>query len=369
MKKDVESTYSTGQGRQYNQRMKHFKLYQSLLKETDESNYKTMDEITAHFEKMAINTERKSIYKDIEELNIMALMTSEGLSYDDAACELQLHPEKAMIQYRRKRGYHVVHPPLTPEDARLLTECVHTARFVSPQKAEKLVKTICGMVSKNHAQRIMHEPFAVARVKPGNEQVFKNVDLIHVSMQKSKEHAPEKIKFTYLKCTIQNVTKKVDRRHGEEYVVSPHAIMINEGNYYLLGVDEKGKLRTYRIDRMRYVKLTGEPREGTEETENLKGYLSDYYSRVFSMYGGRCEFVRIRFTNDLLDTVVDRFGRYASFSEDDSRHFIVSLKVEVSPMFFGWLCGFGNKAKLLSPSSVIEEFTKHLAKMQELYQN
>jgi hypothetical protein len=37
-------------------------------------------------------------------------------------------------------------------------------------------------------------------------------------------------------------------------------------------------------------------------------------------------------------------------------------------MFFGWLCGFGNKAKLLSPSPVIEEFEKHLSKIQGLYQ-
>ncbi len=369
MKKDVEPTLSTSQGRQYNQRMKHFMVFQQLLQKTDETHCLTMDEIIAHFEKNGINAERRSIYKDIDELNVIALMEREGMSYDQATCELALHPEKSMIKFKRKNGYYVDIPPLTAEDARLLTECVHTARFVTPQKAEKLEKTICGMVSEHHAKKIMHEPFAVARVKPENEQVFKNVDLIHAAMQKSKEHEPEKIKFTYLKCTIQNVTKKIDRRHGAEYVVSPHAIMIDEGNYYLLGVDERGKLRTYRIDRMRYVKLTGEAREGTEETQNLKGYLKDYHSRVFSMYGGRCEFVRIRFTNDLLDTVVDRFGRYASFSEDDSKHFIVSLKVEISPMFFGWICGFGKKAKLLSPSPVIEEFTQHLAKMQELYQN
>jgi predicted DNA-binding transcriptional regulator YafY len=86
------------------------------------------------------------------------------------------------------------------------------------------------------------------------------------------------------------------------------------------------------------------------------------------MYTGRRELVRIRFTNDLLDSIVDRFGNYASYLTEDSRHFTVSVSVEVSPMFFGWLCGFGNKAKLLSPSPVIEEFTKHLAKMQELYQ-
>ena len=52
------------------------------------------------------------------------------------------------------------------------------------------------------------------------------------------------------------------------------------------------------------------------------------------MYGGRCEFVRIRFTNDLLDTVVDRFGRYASFSEDDSRAFHCIVEGRGQPHVF-----------------------------------
>ena len=86
------------------------------------------------------------------------------------------------------------------------------------------------------------------------------------------------------------------------------------------------------------------------------------------MYGGRRETVRIRFINDLLDTVHDRFGEYASYFRDDAKHFTVTVTVEISPMFFGWLCGFGKKAMLLSPSPVIEEFTQHLAKMQGMYQ-
>jgi predicted DNA-binding transcriptional regulator YafY len=85
------------------------------------------------------------------------------------------------------------------------------------------------------------------------------------------------------------------------------------------------------------------------------------------MYGGRRENVRIRFVNTLLDTVYDRFGDYASYFIEDDRHFTVSVSVEISPMFFGWLCGFGNKAVLLSPDAVIEEFLKHVDKMYEKY--
>ena len=145
-------------------------------------------------------------------------------------------------------------------------------------------------------------------------------------------------------------------------------MVIDNGNYYLRGIDErfqKKDLRSFRLDRMRNVKLLQELRTETEETKDLD--MHDYTRHVFSMYGGRRETVRLQFINDLLDTVHDRFGSYASYFKVDAKHFAVSVTVEISPMFFGWLCGFGKKAKLLSPDPVIEEFTQHLAKMQELY--
>ena len=65
------------------------------------------------------------------------------------------------------------------------------------------------------------------------------------------------------------------------------------------------------------------------------------------MFGGERERVSIRFVSSLLDTAVERFGRYnVSYSRADDHHFNVSADVEISDQFFGWLCGFGTKAKL-----------------------
>ena len=357
-------------GRKPNQRMKHIFVLHYLMEHSDEQYPVRLQEIEEALKENGISAERKALYKDIEEINIVQLMVREGVSFDEAVEMLLEDPEEYQtVRYRKKRGYYMARRPLELTDARLLAECVHTARFVTERESAFIVKGLGSFLSEHQRNSIQHEPFAVAREKTNSAQVFTNVDVIHAAMVQSADHAPEKIRFKYLKCTIQNVNELVKRRHGEFYIVSPHAIMINEGNYYLLGIDDKGKkLRTYRIDRMVYVKAIGEAREGNADTENLKEYLTDYYRRVFSMYGGRRELVRIRFTNDLLDTVVDRFGDYATYLEEDKRHFIVSVAVEISPMFFGWLCGFGNRAKLLSPSPVIEEFTQHLAKMQELYQ-
>ena len=363
-----------GKGRKHNQRMKHFLVLQYLLEHSDENHHVKTEDIVEYLkEECGIYTERRSVYKDIQEINIAYVMIEEGVCLERAFRMLEEDPELETIRYKKKSGFYVARRALSLEDAKLLAECVHTTRFVTERGTKFIVNNIGRLLSEHQRKEILHDTFAVARVKTNNTQIFTIVDTIHEAMAQAKDgkaHTPEKISFQYLTCTIQNVGQKAERRHGERYVVSPHAIMINEGNYYLLGIDDKNKrLRTYRIDRMRGVRLTGDTREGNSETDHLKEYLETYPQRVFSMYGGRRELVRIRFTNDLLDTVVDRFGNYAGYFTEDSKHFTVSVSIEVSPMFFGWLCGFGKKAKLISPASVIEEFTQHLAKMQELYQS
>ena len=92
-----------------------------------------------------------------------------------------------------------------------------------------------------------------------------------------------------------------------KYTVSPYKLLINDGNYYLLAFDDYAQdMRTYRVDRMKGVDRTGEPREGAEAFAAID--LKTYTKRVFSMFGGKQERVTIRFINPLLDAVVDRFG-------------------------------------------------------------
>ncbi len=49
----------------------------------------------------------------------------------------------------------------------------------------------------------------------------------------------------------------------------------------------------------------------------------------------------------LANVVIDRFGEDIRMIQDDERHFIVHTDIEVSPQFFGWLCGLVKGARLL----------------------
>ena len=161
----------------------------------------------------------------------------------------------------------------------------------------------------------------------------------------------------------------VDRRKGALYKVSPYRLLINDGNYYLLAFDDRSQeMRTYRVDRMKGVTLTGEPRDGEEEYAELAKDIGNYTQRVFGMFSGKRVRLTLRFVNSLLDTAIDRFGtKGLNYSKVDENHFTVNPEVELSDQFFGWLCGFGNKVKMIAPDFAIEDFTAYLDKIRTVY--
>ena len=360
-------------GRKANQRMKHYILLQYLLDHSDENNFIKAKQIEDHFkDNCKISAERRSIYRDILEINAAYIMREELCDFNEALDILNEEPSRAMIQYKSRKGYYVARRPISTSDARLICECIYTSRFVSVRKAKALVKGICSLMSEYHENDIKHDMFAIDRLDLDADSIFDSVDIIHKAMASNSYHYPEKISFKYIKYELSGLKPKpVDRRRGKPYTVSPYQILIDNGNYYLLAIDDGSKsktLRTYRIDRMHDIKLTGEHREATAETQDIDAFLDTYTQRVFSMYVGERVHVEIQFIESLLDTFVDRLGEERPiYSRVDDKHYKVSVEVEVSPMFFGWLAGFGRKAKLLSPSRVVDAYREHINKISEMY--
>ena len=83
------------------------------------------------------------------------------------------------------------------------------------------------------------------------------------------------------------------------------------------------------------------PREGAADAAQLD--LSAYSQKVFSMFSGEEQTVRLRFANHLVGAVLDRFGKDVIVVADGPEHFKVTLNVVTSPKFYAWLFGFGTE--------------------------
>ena len=366
--------FEGGHGKKANQKLKPYLVLQYLLRQSDENHVVSAENIVGYLqETCGIYAERRSIYRDIEEINKAMLIVEYEIDVHEAEERLEEDEEEKLVIYdKSKKGFYVRQRHYDPHDIRLLAECVYSAKFLSAGQAERLATVVCEFVSEAQAKEIRHDAFLTDRVKTDNKGVLNSISTINDAMSKELDglrHEPEKISFQYLKYSIKDVGQQVERRKGMKYTVSPYKLLINDGNYYLLAFDDYAQdMRTYRVDRMKGVNRTGEPREGAEAFAAID--LKTYTKRVFSMFGGKQECVVIRFINPLLDAVVDRFGNDKSnvqYAKVDDTHFSVTTQVEISDQFFGWVLGFGKKAKLIGSDKAVEQFRAYLDKVREMY--
>lgn len=364
-----------GHGKKPNQKLKPYIVLQYLLKNTDEDHVATASDIILYLNNCGIYAERRSIYRDIKDINKVAYL----LEYDDE-CEdifeaeeaVENDSEKLVIYDKSKKGFYVRQRHFELSDIRILASCVYSAKFIPESQVNDLINVICEFVSKPQAKKIKQDVFLTDRIATNNKQTILNIEKIQQAMSKTldgEKHNPEKISFKYLKYAIRgNVHQQTDRRNGERYIVSPYHLLINDGNYYLLAFDERYKeMRTYRVDRMKGIERLNEPREGKAIFEKID--IKTYAQRTFSMYGGETQRITIQFAAPLLDTVVDRFGaKNVIYGKVDKDYFTINAPIAVSEQFFSWLCGFGKRAKILEPAPVVENFKEFLGKISSLYE-
>ncbi len=360
---------ANGSGKRNNQKLKPYLVYNYLLKKSDFEHPIAASEIVSFLEECGISAERRSIYKDIKEINRAFYINENDCTIEEADEALEDEEERLVVYDSSKKGFYVKQQHYELDHIRILAECVYAAKFIDEKRAKNLVEVMCGLVSENQAKTIRQNVYLIDRIKTSNSLVHYNISTINDAMSTSiygEEHEPEKISFKYLKYSIQNIKQQVERKGGERYVVSPYQLLINEGNYYLLAFDDRSKeIRTFRVDRMKDIKRTGEWRDGEKEFAKID--LQTYTQRFFSMFNGYKELVTMRFVASLLDTVVERFGTNPTYISVDKHHFTVATQVEVSDQFFGWLCGFGSKVVIVSPQSTIDAFNTFIDKIKSKY--
>ncbi len=360
---EEKSNNRENSGRKYNQRMKPYLILQYLLRKTDREHTVSAEKIAKDYliAECGISAERRSIYNDIKEINIAMYINEYGGDVEEAEEAIANGEFEFIVYDKHKKGFYVAERHFDVDDMRLLAQCVYSTKFVSKAKADKLIDVICDFVSEYEAETIRQDSFLTDRIKVNNNRIIYNISTINTAMSKSR-----KISFKYLTYAVGgNMDKQTERK--KSYIVSPFKLLINESNYYLIAFEQaSGKIKTYRVDRMKDVVLIDEAREGEEAFSALD--IQTYPQRTFSMFGGKTERVTIRFINPLLDTVVERFGNSARYLKADDNHFTVNAEVCISKQFFSWVCGFGKGAKIVSPPAVVDEFKGYLKDISGMYE-
>lgn len=308
-----------------NQKLKLLYLRDYLRQSTDAAHPVTVQKLIDFLASKDIHAERKSIYDDIRTLNEYG----------------------TEILYRRGKhgGYYVAQRDFELSELKLLVDAVLSSRFLSPKRSAELIKKLAALSSAHESELLRREIVLAGRVKTTAEDSFVNVDAIHEAIHKNS-----RIAFRYFDWGT-DMKKKF--RDGE-YQASPYALLWDDENYYLIAHTEKHGLTHYRVDKMENIRLTWEKRVFTEETKKFDP--AAYSREVFGMYRGERKRIKLRFENALAGVVIDRFGRDVMLIPDGKEHFTLTVDVSVSPNFLGWIAGFGGRAAVVFPQSIVEEY-------------
>ncbi len=358
--------------------MKPYLVYQYLLRMTDENHVVTAEQICGFLNELGVYAERRSIYKDIDSINdaIWILENQDEIDIKEdiietlnSAKEEGIY-EKVIIYDSHRKGFYVSRRKYEVSDIRLISECIYSSKYISQAEAERFVDIMREFVSDYQAEEIHTDAFVVNRVRTLNKATINNIATLNDAMSKEiygEKHVPEKISFKYLKYNISDLDNMIERKDGAIYVVNPFKLVINDGNYYLLGFDDDiGLMRTYRVDRMKSLKRIGIDREYDKEFYKID--LNTYIQSTFSMFRGKKENLMLRFRMSLLDTAIEKFGKkMARYTKNDDHHFTVSVDIEVSDQFFGWLCGFGTGVQIIAPKEIKDQYKVYLEKILNKY--
>lgn len=344
-----------------NQKFKSLLVAQVLLKRTDNEHAIKTSDIISYLEEYGISAEAHSVQRDIRMLNELFEIDTDPEIYVDERERLNY-----FIEYdKSQHGYKITNRPYNFNELRLLADCIHSAKFISEKQSKDLLQTVYSLCSKPQEEEIKKKVYLVGRTKgkTRNDRMLRSIQRINEAIK-----ADCQIEFQYMKYTIQDRANQVSKRNGEAYRYSPFALLINEGNYYMIAADQRGrKLYHFRVDRMKGVKLVCEERTGKDLYKNFD--IENYTHRVFSMYGGEEMDIKLRFENRLLDTVIEQFGTGSDvfYGYDDEKHFIIRTKIEVSSQFYSWLCRFGTQVKIISPQNAVEGYTEYLKEIADSY--
>ena len=307
-----------------NQKLKIFYILDYLERNSNEKNPVRASDLIAMLDRNHnISCDRKTVYSDI--------------------AALQQYGVDIVSLPGKNGGYYIASRNFELPELKLLIDAVQSNRYLTEKKSKELIEKLCSQCNEQDAKLMRRTVLVSGRVKSMNETIYYNVDAIQEAIAQNKQ-----ISFRYFDWDFGGKRKYREK----EYLASPYGLCQDHENCYLLAFSSRHGITSYRVDRMTDIQLSEENRIPCPELTGKA--LHDHANRLFQMYSGDALDVKMRFHKSLLNVVIDRFGKDIMLIPDGEEHFNFTVKVAISPMFLSWVIGFGAKAKILYPQSVVD---------------
>jgi len=308
----------------YSPRRKLLELKDILYEDTDENNGITMKEILNKLQAVCgTKPDKKTVYTDLDVL-------------EDYGMDI-VRPHGRATEYRLIRGEN----ELSCVEIKMLIDTVQASHFLTKKQADGIISKLRRLCSKHERKTLNHEVIIANHAKSDNRHILYTMDQIHVAIETNKQ-----IRFQYY--TYDMYKRKEYHHFGNEYRVSPFALIYHQGLYILVAIPAKDtRIRFYRIDRMENVVISRADRLHEEVFNEID--IDRFTSGTFGLRASEVRDVTLRCHKSLVDTIMDRFGADVPFTIVDEKYFEITVPAVMNSDFYGWLVSLGGRISIIAP--------------------
>lgn len=232
-------------------------------------------------------------------------------------------------------------------ELRMLIDSVLFSKNISRSQAKRLIEKLKNLGSNQFSAKATHIANLPELQHSDNTRVMLNLDVINDAISKNK-----KISFVY---NSYDENLKLKPRRKEIYIVSPYQMAAANGFYYLIcNTDGHDNIVHYRIDKMTDVKMLKLPAKNKNQIAEFIGggfNLPKHMAEHIYMFSGESVFVKFWADKNILDAVVDWFGKDFKILQKTSDKILINVKVNETAMKF-WTMQCGEYVEIISPETL-----------------
>lgn len=258
---------------------------------------------------------------------------------------LSLLKESGLEIEQTPNGSYLATRTFEDSELRLLIDSVLASKHISPKHSKELIEKLCSMSNKYFRRHVKNIYSVNDWDKTENPALFLNIEIIDEAIDSGKQ-----IEFDYNKYG----TDKKLHRTSHQYV-TPYQFILHNQKYYLMSYNEKfGQMFNCRVDRITNVQIVEKP---ATDIHTIPGYKNGIDYKRFAtampyMYTDEPQTVELKIKADILDQVIDWFGKDITISDADDENFYI-VKVLSSPNAMAlWAMQYSANVEVLSPASL-----------------
>ena len=303
------------------------RIWQILLKHSDYAHPLTQEVIAEYLEKdYGIVLERKAIGRNIADLKEAGFEIESG-----------------------RRGNYIVARDFEDSELKLLIDGVLQSKHITASHSKDLIERLCGLSNKYFRSHVKNVYSVSDWSKSENQELFYNIETIDEAITKHCQ-----IEYEYHKYGIDGKLHK-----SSTHKLSPYQLILHNQRYYIMGCHQNDNnnehMVFHRLDKIKKMKLLEAP---ATPIESIKGYENGIdYAKLSSarpyMYSDQPEYIVFTADKDIVDQIVDWFGKNAKMTAlpDDENKVRVEVLASPNAMEY-WALQYVKRVEIIFPESL-----------------